>query len=202
MSDRSFRDVVNDLRSQSAELRGAVKLRSALDAFGVVVADRVCLDVGASTGGFTSVLLERGAAKVYAVDAGHGQLLGSLRQDARVVNLENTNIADLSRDVVRDPIDLFTVDVSYLSLSSAVAQLSSLVEITHGATLVGLVKPMFELRLAQAPTDEPSLDRAIEAAREGAESAGWNVTATLRSPNPGAKGALEGFIYASWSGRG
>lgn len=195
MGDKPFKDIVNDLRSARAELRGALKLRPALDAFGVVVEGRMCLDVGASTGGFTSVLLERGASKVYAVDAGHGQLLGSLRQDARVVNLENTNLGALSVDLVPDAIELFTVDVSYLSLSSAVAQLSSLVEIAPGAELVGLVKPMFELRLDHAPTDEDSLDTAIEAA-VSALPARWTVVDTMHSSITGSKGAVEGFLYA------
>src|SRR5688500_13810486 len=139
MSPRPFREVVAGLKRK--ELRGSAKLRWALDRFDVDPGGRVCLDVGASTGGFTTVLLERGATRVYAVDAGHGQLLGSLRQDPRVTNLEATNVGDLSTALVGDPIDLVTVDVSYLALSAAVAQLAS-VDLASGAILLGLVKPM------------------------------------------------------------
>jgi 23S rRNA (cytidine1920-2'-O)/16S rRNA (cytidine1409-2'-O)-methyltransferase len=169
-----------------------MKLRAALDAFGVSPAGRICLDVGASTGGFTSVLIERGAAKVYAVDVGHGQLLGSLRQDPRVVNLERTNIADA---VIEEPIDLVTVDVSYLSLAEAVRQLERLA-FGDGAELVGLVKPMFELRLGNAPKDDASLDEAIERATAGVSRAGWRVVKTMASAVRGTKGAIEGFVHA------
>lgn len=176
-------------------LRGSVKLRSALDAFGVDVSGRVALDVGAAAGGFVVVLLERGARRVYAVDAGHGQLLGSLRQDPRVVNLERTNVAELTREVVPEAVEVVTVDVSYLSLADAVAQLDR-VELAPGAQLIGLVKPMFELRLDRAPSERGSLDRALELARGGVEAAGWTVRGTMDSPVTGAKGTPELFIWA------
>ena len=189
---KPFREQVDELKAARRELRGSVKLRAALDAFGVPVAGRTCLDVGASTGGFTTVLLERDAAKVFAVDAGHGQLLGSLRQDLRVVNLENTNIADA---VVDEPIDLVVVDVSYLSLSDAVRQLDRFA-FRNGADLVGLVKPMFELRLGKAPKDEASLDEAIRRASGGIAASGWEISKTMASPVRGTKGAIEGFVHA------
>jgi 23S rRNA (cytidine1920-2'-O)/16S rRNA (cytidine1409-2'-O)-methyltransferase len=190
--NKPFREQVDDLKAARRELRGSMKLRAALDAFGVSPAGRICLDVGASTGGFTSVLIERGAAKVYAVDVGHGQLLGSLRQDPRVVNLERTNIADA---VIEEPIDLVTVDVSYLSLAEAVRQLERLA-FGDGAELVGLVKPMFELRLGNAPKDDASLDEAIERATAGVSRAGWRVVKTMASAVRGTKGAIEGFVHA------
>src|SRR3954471_17914407 len=105
MERETFREVVEGLKADKRELRGSVKLRAALDHFGVSPEGRTCVDVGASTGGVTNVLLERGAARVYAVDAGHGQLLGSLRQDPRVVNLERTNVAGL---VIDEAVDLVT----------------------------------------------------------------------------------------------
>ena len=108
----------------------------------------MCLDLGAAAGGFTRVLLESGAARVYAVDAGFGQLLGSLRQDPRVVNLEATNVAALDTHLIPEPIEVVTIDVSYLALAAAVAQLDR-ITIVPGADLIGLVKPMFELRLAR-----------------------------------------------------
>jgi 23S rRNA (cytidine1920-2'-O)/16S rRNA (cytidine1409-2'-O)-methyltransferase len=179
---------------EPVELRGSAKLRAALDTFGIEVSGRVALDVGAAAGGFTSVLLELGARRVYAVDAGHGQLLGSLRQDARVVNLEATNVAELDRKLVPEPVEVVTVDVSYLSLSDAVAQLET-VEISSDADLIGLVKPMFELKLDSAPTERPLLDRAVAAAVSGVEGAGWTVVATIDSPVVGAKGARELLLH-------
>jgi 23S rRNA (cytidine1920-2'-O)/16S rRNA (cytidine1409-2'-O)-methyltransferase len=177
------------------ELRGTEKLRAAIDTFGVVVQDKSCLDIGAAAGGFTRFLLERGAKRVYAVDAGHGQLLGSLRQDVRVVNLESTNVAELTQELVPDPIDLVTIDVSYLSLSDAVGQ-ANLLKFAPAAELVGLVKPMFELRLAQAPTNAESLDLATNQAAEGIASFGWTIEHVMASEVGGAKGAIEGFVHA------
>jgi 23S rRNA (cytidine1920-2'-O)/16S rRNA (cytidine1409-2'-O)-methyltransferase len=180
---------------EPSDLRGSVKLRAALDEFGVDPAAKVALDIGAAAGGFTRVLLERGAARVYAVDAGHGQLVGSLRQDRRVVNLEATNIGELTAAHVPDAVDLVVVDVSYLALAEAVRQLAPL-RISPGAELIGLVKPMFELRLATAPTDRPALDRALEAAVAGVSDAGWEIVATMDSPVEGAGGARELFVHA------
>jgi 23S rRNA (cytidine1920-2'-O)/16S rRNA (cytidine1409-2'-O)-methyltransferase len=197
---KTFRDVVAALKSSPSELRGSMKLSAALDVFRVDVAGRTCLDVGASTGGFTTVLLQKGAARVYAVDAGHGQLLGSLRQDPRVVNLEATNVGDLTVALVPEPVDLVTVDVSYLSLREAVAQLDR-IEVAPGAELVGLVKPMFELRLGEAPTDETTLGRATALAAEGLASDGWTILGAIASPVKGAKGAIEGFVHAQRSSR-
>ncbi|HVE91530.1 MAG TPA: SAM-dependent methyltransferase [Actinomycetota bacterium] len=181
-------------------LRGSAKMRPALDEFGVDPAGKVCLDVGAAAGGFTSVLLERGAARIFAVDVGHGQLLGSLRQDPRVVNLEATNVAKLDRVLIPEPVELVVVDVSYLSLSGAVAQLDR-IKFVADAELVGLVKPMFELRLAEAPTDWESVGRAVTQARPGLEGAGWEFLGSFRSPSPGARGALEAFVHCRKSAR-
>lgn len=197
MSRKTFREVVDDLVSARRELRGSVKLRAALDRFAVPVEGRVALDVGAATGGFTTVLLERGAAKVYAVDAGHGQLLGSLRQDPRVMNLEATNIAELNEALVPDPVDLFTLDVSYLALRRAASQLYR-VSFADGADLVGLVKPMFELGLATAPSDPETLNQALTKAVDGVTAAGWRVEDTMDSPVIGGKGAPELFLHATW----
>jgi 23S rRNA (cytidine1920-2'-O)/16S rRNA (cytidine1409-2'-O)-methyltransferase len=192
---KTFGEFVADLKRSKRDLRGSAKLRPALDAFGVSVVGRTCLDIGASTGGFTTVLIERGAAKVYAVDVGHGQLLGSLRQDPRVVNLEATNVGELTRELVAIPIEIVTVDVSYLALRDAVRQLDR-VDLAEGCELVGLVKPMFELALAEAPTDEAALADAEARAVAGIEEAGWEVLSTLPSPQRGAGGSIEGFVHA------
>jgi 23S rRNA (cytidine1920-2'-O)/16S rRNA (cytidine1409-2'-O)-methyltransferase len=181
--------------AEHTDLRGRRKLEEALDRFGVVVDARIALDVGAAAGGFSSALLDRGARRVYAVDAGHGQLLGSLRQDPRVTNLEATNVADLDTSLVQEAVDIVVVDVSYLSLSEAVRQLDR-VELSPGAELVGLVKPMFELRLATAPTDRETLDEAVRAATAGVSLSGWDVADTMISAVGGAKGAVESFVHA------
>lgn len=177
-------------------LRGEAKLRAALQAFGVAVSGLTALDAGAAAGGFVRVLLEKGAARVYAVDVGHGQLLGSLRQDPRVVNLEATNLSLLDTVLVPDPIDLVTLDLSYLSLASGVRYLSR-VQLAQGATLLALVKPMFELGLAQPPADDARLEEARRWAERGMGDAGWRVAGTIRSPVKGARGAVEFWVHAS-----
>jgi 23S rRNA (cytidine1920-2'-O)/16S rRNA (cytidine1409-2'-O)-methyltransferase len=176
--------------SPPAPLRGEAKLRAALEGFGVPVAGRVALDVGAAAGGFTRVLLGAGARRVYAVDAGHGQLLGSLRLDPRVVNLEATNVGRLSAAHVPEAVEVVTVDVSYLSLAGAVAQVNR-IEVAPGADLVGLVKPMFELRLGAPPESDAALEEALALAVAGVEGAGWRVTGAMPSPVRGARGARE-----------
>jgi 23S rRNA (cytidine1920-2'-O)/16S rRNA (cytidine1409-2'-O)-methyltransferase len=158
-------------------LRGEAKLRAALDLGGVDVGGKIALDVGASAGGFTTVLLERGARRVYAVDAGHGQLRGWLRQDPRVVNLEATNVAVLDATVIVEIIDVVTIDVSYLSLAAAVEQLDR-IGCAPDCSLVGLVKPMFELRLATAPRTLELVEQAARQAADGVAAAGWLVLKT------------------------
>jgi 23S rRNA (cytidine1920-2'-O)/16S rRNA (cytidine1409-2'-O)-methyltransferase len=177
--------------------RGTEKLGQALDALGVDAAGAVAVDVGACTGGFTRALLDRGAEVVYAVDVGHGQLLGSLRADPRVVNLERTNVADLDMTLVPRPVDLVVVDVSKLSLGEAVTQLTARVTLTVGATLVGLVKPMFELRLGALPTDPEQIADAGRRAAAAVEAAGWTVEAVIDSAVRGNRGAIELFVHAT-----
>jgi 23S rRNA (cytidine1920-2'-O)/16S rRNA (cytidine1409-2'-O)-methyltransferase len=159
------------------------------------VRDRVCLDLGAAAGGFTRVLLEAGALRVYAVDVGFGQLLGSLRQDPRVLNLEATNVSKLDTRLIPEAVEVVTIDVSYLALAAAVAQLDRVV-IAPDADLVGLVKPMFELRMATAPTDPAIVDHATEQAAAGIEAAGWRVVGMMPSPVLGGRGAVEALVHA------
>ena len=177
-------------------LRGEAKLRSALQAFQVAVSGLTALDAGAAAGGFVRVLLEVGAARVYAVDVGHGQLLGSLRQDPRVVNLEATNLSQLDTVLVPEPIELITLDLSYLSLASGVRYLSR-VRLAQCATLLALVKPMFELGLAQPPADDARLEEALRLAERGIGEAGWRVAGSIRSPVTGARGAIEFWVHAN-----
>jgi 23S rRNA (cytidine1920-2'-O)/16S rRNA (cytidine1409-2'-O)-methyltransferase len=176
-------------------LRGAAKLRAALALFLVPVEGRISLDVGASTGGFTSALLEAGAKRVYAVDAGHGQLLGSLRLDERVVNLERTNLGHLTRELISVPLDLVVIDLSYLALVDAVPQLEVLA-FTQRAHLIALVKPMYELRLPSPPPAHDALEEAVRRATSGIERSNWTVTGYIRSPVLGRHGAVEFFVCA------
>ena len=177
-------------------LRGETKLEAALAAFDLRVTGRIALDVGAAAGGFTLALLRAGALRVYAVDAGHGQLLGSLRQDPRVRNLEGTNLGELDRTKVPESIEIVTIDVSYLALALAAAQLDR-VQIAAGADLVALVKPQFELGLAEQPDDPDRLREAQSRAAAGFAAAGWIVRETIESPVRGARGAVEFLLHGS-----
>lgn len=176
-------------------LRGEAKLRGAVAGFDLQLHEHTALDVGASAGGFTRVLLEQGARRVYAVDAGHGQLLGSLRQDTRVVNLEATNLGDLNVELVPEEIEIFTVDLSYISLTDAIPQLEN-VRIHPHCDLVALVKPMFELHLPQPPSDRAQLQEALQRACAGIEAGKWSVQQWIDSPVTGAKGAVEFLVHA------
>jgi 23S rRNA (cytidine1920-2'-O)/16S rRNA (cytidine1409-2'-O)-methyltransferase len=176
-------------------LRGEAKLRAALAAFDVDVRGRVALDLGAAAGGFSRVLLDAGAARVYAVDAGFGQLLGSLRQDRRVVVLERVNLGSLGRRHVPEPVGVITIDLSYLAVSEAAPQLER-IDIAPHADLVALVKPMFELGIASPPTDPERLAAAVDRATAGLETSGWRVLGSIASPATGAGGALELLLHA------
>ena len=123
--------------------RGGVKLAAGLDKFAVDPTGMTCLDVGASTGGFTDVLLNRGAARVHAVDVGHGQLAWSLRTDDRVVVLERTNARHLTAELIQDPIDLVVCDASFISLKLVLPAALNLAK--PGARLIALIKPQFEV---------------------------------------------------------
>lgn len=124
--------------------RGGYKLEKALDVFSVNAADKICLDVGASTGGFTDCLLQNGAKRVFAVDVGHGQLDGSLINDTRIVNLENTHIKDLTKEMLENfPIGIITVDVSFISLEKVIPHLKEFM--TDSTDLICLFKPQFEV---------------------------------------------------------
>jgi 23S rRNA (cytidine1920-2'-O)/16S rRNA (cytidine1409-2'-O)-methyltransferase len=174
--------------------RAAGKLAAALGTFAVPVAGRACIDVGASTGGFTHTLIQAGARRVYAVDAGYGQLLGSLRAHPRVVNLERTNLGALTQRLVPEIIEVITIDISYLALAEAATQLEA-VAVGPGADLIALVKPMYELRLAAPPTDPRQLGQAVELAATAFERSGWWSPRSMQSPIPGRRGALEFLLH-------
>lgn len=176
-------------------LRGAAKLEAAISGFDVRVEGRIALDCGAAAGGFTSVLLDHGAERIYAVDAGFGQLRGELRQNPRVVNLERTNLGDLTTELVPDVLGLVTLDLSYLSIARGIHELDR-VRLTPDAELVALVKPMFELALGRPPEDDERLGAAVTAARRGVEDAQWQVLAVRESPTRGGRGAVEFLLHA------
>ena len=194
--DASVRADASVRVTRDRPLRGAVKLALALDRFGVDLEGRVAVDVGASAGGFTTVLLERGAVRVYAVDAGVGQLLGRLRNDRRVVNLEGHNLGRLARTLVPDCVDVVTMDLSYLALHAAVPQLDRL-DLRDDADLVVLVKPTFELHRGTLAAADDDVAAAVDRAVAGITASGWVVGATCDAPRTGRRGAREVFVHAS-----
>lgn len=191
------RDDASVVVRRAEPLAGQRKLDAALAAFRLDVSGMCCVDLGAAAGGFTTSLLEHGAARVYAVDLGFGQLRGMLRVDPRVISLERTNLADAGRRLptaVR--VDVVTADLSFISLSEALPQVRDL-SFAPDAVLVALVKPQFELGLGGPPMDD-ALIRSFEVACVGASSAGWMPVAGMRSPVVGARGSREFFLLASW----
>jgi 23S rRNA (cytidine1920-2'-O)/16S rRNA (cytidine1409-2'-O)-methyltransferase len=197
---RTLVDATASVRIAGEErvLRGRVKLAAALEGFGIDARGAVALDAGASAGGFVQALLDAGARRVYAVEAGHGQLLGSLAQDERVVSMERTNIGALDSRSIGEPLDLVTLDLGYLPLATAVPQLWSVLQLAPRGRLVALVKPKDELGLAALPEDAAAaVDEAVARASEGVEAKdGWRVVATMPSPITGSRGAVEAFLYA------
>jgi 23S rRNA (cytidine1920-2'-O)/16S rRNA (cytidine1409-2'-O)-methyltransferase len=175
---------------RSPQPRGRLKLEAALNAFHIHVEGRIAVDVGASTGGFTLALLDAGALRVYAVDAGHGQLLGSLRMHSRVVNLERVNLGNVNRVLIPETVGVITADLSYLSLAVAAPQFEVL-DIEHNGDLIVLVKPVYELRLSDAPFDEASRQRAIGRAVSAFERHRWQTLGVMECPIQGRHGAIE-----------
>jgi len=177
-------------------LRGTIKLSHALTAFGVRAAGLVALDLGAAAGGFTQALLEAGAARVYAVDAGSGQLRGWLRADPRVINLERTNLTRLDRRLIGEPVDLLTMDLSYLAVADAIGQVDRRI-LAPAAQLIALVKPTFELHSGRLADQPAQVTVAAMAAARALAGHGWRVLGQEPSPVLGAKGAVEVFMHAA-----
>lgn len=184
-----------------AASRGSIKLKAALDGFGFESAGRVALDVGASTGGFTQVLLARGAAKVYAVDVGRGQLHPTLRADPRVVSLEAQDSRLLDQSLIPEPITALTADVSFISLMKALP--AALALTTRDAWVVALVKPQFEV--GRGAIGKGGIVReaaaqlaAFEAVADWFErDLGWAVRPRLVSPISGGSGNTEFLLGAT-----
>lgn len=179
------------------ELKGESKLARGVDALGGFdFTGLTALDCGASTGGFTTEMLRRGAHRVFAVDVGHGQLMGSLRQDPRVVNLENLNATDLTREHVPETLHVMTIDVSYSPLRAILPGVTAALDFAPGATLLALVKPMFELQAGELPTSPTDLNQAVTLAEQAIYESGWHLEATVESPLRGNNGAVEYFAMA------
>lgn len=179
--------------------RGGLKLDHALHHFGISVQGAICLDLGASTGGFTDVLLRQGAAKIYAVDVGHGQLHESLREHPQVVNLEGLHAKDLTRAQVPEDLDVITADVSFISLTKALPPALALAR--PGAALVALVKPQFEvgrgnLGKGGIVKDAVLREEALETVANFVESSGWQRRGQTRSPVTGGDGNVEYLLWA------
>lgn len=181
--------------------RGGLKLAHALEAFGIEVMGKVAIDVGASTGGFTDVLLQGGAARVYAVDVGHGQLAWKLRSDDRVAVLEKTNARHLTAGHVPEPVDMAVCDASFISLKTVLPPALALVK--PGGRLVALIKPQFEAGRAQVGKGgvvrDPEVHEAVCAdIRAWLDSLpDWRVDGITPSPITGPEGNIEFLIVAT-----
>jgi 23S rRNA (cytidine1920-2'-O)/16S rRNA (cytidine1409-2'-O)-methyltransferase len=187
--------------------RGGEKLAAALDAFGIEVAGRVCLDVGASTGGFTDVLLRRGAARVYALDVGHGQLADALRSDPRVVSMERTHATRLdpaALDHVELPErpSLAVIDVSFISLTRVLPAVRAV--LAEQGEVVPLVKPQFEADPADAPKgvvrEESVRAAAVAKVVTAARELGFDVRGQVESPLRGPAGNVEYLLHLAAAG--
>jgi len=179
--------------------RGGVKLAAALDHYALDVTDRICLDVGASTGGFTDVLLQRGARRVYAVDVGSGQLHARLRGNAKIVSIEDTDIRALDAAQLADRPDVGTIDVSFISLKLVLPAVDKLLKAR--ATLIALIKPQFEAgrgAVKKGIVRDAKVHAAVCAdIADFLAARGWRVGGIIPSPIAGGDGNREFLIEAS-----
>lgn len=177
--------------------RGGHKLAAALDAFGIDPSGLVCLDVGASTGGFTDVLLQRGASRVYALDVGRGQIAESLRRDPRVVSMERTNARGLTATTLPEAVALATIDVSFISLGLVLGPVAS--TLARGGRIVALVKPQFEAgrgRTDHGVVRDPAVHREVlERTVDAAQAVGLGTRDVIASPLLGPEGNREFLVH-------
>lgn len=178
--------------------RGGLKLEKAMDVFGVDVRDKVCMDIGASTGGFTDCMLQNGAVKVFAVDVGYGQLAWSLRQDPRVVCMEKTNIRYVTPEDIGEPLDFASVDVSFISLTKVLPPARKLLK--DDARMVCLIKPQFEAGREKVGKKgvvrDPAVhEEVIEKVIAHAKTIGFDILNLDFSPVKGPEGNIEYLVY-------
>lgn len=184
--------------------RGGLKLEKAINEYEISLNNKITMDIGASTGGFTDCMLQNGASKVYSIDVGYGQLAWSLRNNERVVNLERTNIRHLSEDIIKEPIDFFSIDVSFISLKLVLPQVKKFI---HNQTEgICLIKPQFEAGRDKVGKNGIVKDKSvhidvINMIIDFSNSIGFDVKGITFSPIKGAKGNIEYLIYLSNSGR-
>lgn len=179
--------------------RGGLKLEGALREFGIDVIERVVLDVGASTGGFTDCLLQAGARKVYALDVGYGQLAWKLRTDTRVVCIERTNIRYFEGAGIEDTIDMATIDAAFISLKLVIPAVLKLIK-QNNAVIIALIKPQFEAGRGEVEKHgvikKPEVhQRVIDEMKEFCRGLDLTVVGVVESPLVGPKGNKEFFIY-------
>ena len=202
--DKAGATVAADDEVKVAELehpwvgRGGMKLAHALKEFSINVDGKVCADIGASTGGFTDVMLKGGAKKVYAIDVGYGQLDASLRNDPRVVNREKVNARYLQPENFHEPIDFVSIDVSFIPLELILPAIATFLR----GTLVALIKPQFEVGKHEVGKggivrDEAKRQAAVDGVVACARELGFDVKGVIESPVKGAEGNVEFLMHAT-----
>lgn len=176
--------------------RGGLKLESVLNLFEIDFTDKICIDIGASTGGFTDCMLQHGAKKVYAVDVGTAQLHYKLRNDPRVVNIENVNFRYFDKTLLKDDIDIITIDVSFISLDKILPLAGEIIK--KDGLIIAMIKPQFELEPGEVKKgvvrDESLRQKAIDKIKNCAESLGLEILKEQDSGVKGPKGNLEHFV--------
>ena len=193
-------DDILEVRGNSLKYvsRGGLKLEKAMESFPITLKDKICMDVGASTGGFTDCMLQNGASKVYSIDVGYGQLAWKLRTDERVVNLERTNFRYVDSEKIKDLVDFASVDVSFISLKLILPNLNKL--LANNAAAVCLIKPQFEAGkekvgkkgvVREASTHIEVIEKVIGFAVEN----GFSVLGLEFSPIKGPEGNIEYLLY-------
>jgi len=178
--------------------RGGLKLKAAIDFFNVDLKDKTAMDVGSSTGGFTDCMLQMGAKKVYCIDVGYGQIAWALRNDARVILLERTNIRHLERERIPDIIDIAAIDVSFISLTKVIPKVLEFLK--ENGEILALVKPQFEVGKGEVGKggivrEEEKRLAAVASVRAEVETAGLRAIGMFESPVRGQKGNIEYFLY-------
>ncbi len=182
--------------------RGGLKLEKAMKTFPIYLEDKICMDIGASTGGFTDCMLQNGATKVYSVDVGYGQLAWKLRQDERVVNMERTNIRYIDKELITEPLDFFSVDVSFISLKIVLPVAFDLLR--EGGEGVCLIKPQFEAGREKVGKkgvvrEKTTHIEVIENVLEFTKEIGFSVKGLDFSPIRGPEGNIEYLMYVQKS---